>query len=382
MSERYSRLFVLSEAVYATESPVMIESGALLKDNKTGKILAQLKMVNISDKKIKAVEVKLDCYDTAHNPIDEAVVFEFLDLDANRDDPFGAKTPIPVPNASVREFEAKVVSVVFEDQSSKSFETASWKPLPKQKELKEVLGASLSEQYKRDVSDSALYGPITFDSLWKCSCGALNHTKEHHCHSCKQEKATQFLALNHNTLAENHAAFEKAEAEKKAKEAAAAAEAGRIAAIKAEEEARAKKKEKTRTLIVISAIVIAILVVVGLVSKQKFETTQQALIGQTFAGTYRYTSRYHNATEKITLVIIDENYCNVSVKRDSDGNKHESHRENVPYTLSGGLGSIKLNWSYRDAGHGPAEPFKVIVEETNIRLSTENWNSGIGVTLD
>ena len=76
MSERYSRLFTLPENLYAVGSPVVIAAGTLLKDNQTGKIVAQLKLKSISPKAIKAVKVRLDLFDTAGKPIDEPVVYD------------------------------------------------------------------------------------------------------------------------------------------------------------------------------------------------------------------------------------------------------------------------------------------------------------------
>ena len=57
MSERYSRLFSLPTNLYAIGSPAIIVAGALLKDNQTGKVLAQLKIQNITTNPIKAVTV-------------------------------------------------------------------------------------------------------------------------------------------------------------------------------------------------------------------------------------------------------------------------------------------------------------------------------------
>ena len=54
MSERYGRLYSLPENLYAEGAPVIISAGNLLKDTQTGKILAQLKIKNISSKIIKA----------------------------------------------------------------------------------------------------------------------------------------------------------------------------------------------------------------------------------------------------------------------------------------------------------------------------------------
>lgn len=102
MSERYSNVFTLPQNLYAVGSPVVIAAGTLLKDNQTGKIVAQLKFRSISNKIIKAVKVKLDMFDTAGNPIGEPVVYDYLDLSASRDTEFGQKTPVPVPDSKAR----------------------------------------------------------------------------------------------------------------------------------------------------------------------------------------------------------------------------------------------------------------------------------------
>ena len=239
MSERYSRVFTLPPDQYAEGSSVVISAGALLKDNQTGSILAQLKMINTSSKKVKAVSVKVDCYDTAHEPLGEPVLFEYLDLDIKRDDPFGAKTPIPIPNASTRVFEAQVTRIVFEDQSIQTVDATQWKTLPTLKRLEDALGAELASQYKRDVSHSAVYEPTACDGFWACTCGSLNQDDDEHCHICKLEKEKQFLALDHDTLLANQVAFEEAEAKKKAE-----AEAARLERVRKAEAERAERERQ------------------------------------------------------------------------------------------------------------------------------------------
>ena len=64
MSERYSRLFSLPENLYAEGAPVIIAAGALLKDNQTGNVLAQLKLQNICNQIIKAATVRIFPMDT------------------------------------------------------------------------------------------------------------------------------------------------------------------------------------------------------------------------------------------------------------------------------------------------------------------------------
>ena len=98
MSERYTRLFALTSPLYAAGAPVMITAGALLKDNQTGKVLAQLKIQNISDKAIKGV-ISPDFADGHHwrAALGEPVDFQYLDLNIARDVEFGQKAPISPP---------------------------------------------------------------------------------------------------------------------------------------------------------------------------------------------------------------------------------------------------------------------------------------------
>ena len=65
MSERYTRLFTLPGSLYAQGSPLIILAGALLKDNQTGRVLAQLKFKNVGTKSVKAVKVSVTPLDAA-----------------------------------------------------------------------------------------------------------------------------------------------------------------------------------------------------------------------------------------------------------------------------------------------------------------------------
>ena len=85
MSERYSRLFALPENLYASGSPVVIAAGALLKDNQTGKVIAQLKLRNIGNKAIKAATVSIIPFDTVGNPLGEPIQYQYLDLKGNKE---------------------------------------------------------------------------------------------------------------------------------------------------------------------------------------------------------------------------------------------------------------------------------------------------------
>ena len=94
MSERYTKVFDLPKNMYAENAPVVISAGALLKDNQTGTILAQLKIKNITNKVIKAAKISILSFDTVGKQIGDETNHEYLDLSIGRDYEFGQKVPI------------------------------------------------------------------------------------------------------------------------------------------------------------------------------------------------------------------------------------------------------------------------------------------------
>lgn len=74
MGERYTRLFSLPENLYSTGAPVIIAAGALLKDNQTGNVLAQLKLRSVSAKTIKAATVSIKLLDTVGLSLGDCVI--------------------------------------------------------------------------------------------------------------------------------------------------------------------------------------------------------------------------------------------------------------------------------------------------------------------
>lgn len=114
MSERYTRLFALEENLYSEGSPVIISAGALLKDNQSGAILVQLKVKNISRRRLRAAIVRIFSYDSFGKPTGTEEK-EYLDLMVVRGEEFGQKVLIPVSNAAARSFTATVTCVGFTD---------------------------------------------------------------------------------------------------------------------------------------------------------------------------------------------------------------------------------------------------------------------------
>ena len=183
MSERYSNVFTLPQNLYAVGSPVVIAAGTLLKDNQTGRIVAQLKFRSISNNIIKAVKVKLDLFDTAGNHITEPVMYDYLDLSASRDAEFGQKTPIPVSDNKARSYKGAVTEVVFGDKSVWTANDEPWEALS-EPTLLLIDDSELLKQYQMRLGYNCKYNVMEEKDLWHCACRTWNHKGEE-CNLCR-----------------------------------------------------------------------------------------------------------------------------------------------------------------------------------------------------
>ena len=186
MSERYCKLFSLPENLYAEGSPVIIAAGALLKDNQTGRVIAQLKLCNINPKTIKAATVSLSLMNTVGNPLGESVRYEYLDLSSTRDTDFGSKSAIPLPDASTRSFSVAVAEVIFADNSVWNANGATWETLKNPETLTSRLDSEMVKQFRIEYGSGAKNFFLEQKDLWYCVCGAVNRREEKTCHSCRK----------------------------------------------------------------------------------------------------------------------------------------------------------------------------------------------------
>ena len=185
MSERYTKVYECPQNVYAESSPVVISAGALLKDNQTGKILAQLKIRNITNKVIKATRVSILSFDTLGNLIDSEINYEYLDLCVGRDCEFGQKVPIILPNDSTRAFSVKVDEIIFDDNSVWNYGGQEWEPLVSATNLTSISDdLETVKQFKIEYGENCEYETIEEKDIWICSCGKINKKEEATCFSC------------------------------------------------------------------------------------------------------------------------------------------------------------------------------------------------------
>lgn len=239
MSERYSRLFSLPENLYAAGSPVVIAAGALLKDNQAGKVLAQLKLRNIGKQTIKAATVSVEPLDTVGSPLGEPVAYQYLDLHADRDEDFGQKVPVVLPDAAARSFAVSVTQVIFTDNAIWNDDGTQWQPLSRPKPLDAIWDDELAKQFRMEYGSDCNNLLLEQKDLWHCVCGAVNHREETNCHRC------------HKVLAKLQAIDTEDLRQKKEDRLAREREAAEAARIKAQQEAeiakaKAKKSERSR----------------------------------------------------------------------------------------------------------------------------------------
>ena len=202
MAERYSRLFSLPEDLYTAGAPLVISAGALLMDNQTGQVLAQLKMRSISSKVINAAKLLVTGTNRAGDVLcREEHVYE--GLNAARDSFFGAKEAVLLPDANVRSFTVQLLSVSFGDGSRYIGGVEDWKPLPDQADLNQHLfDTELIRQYRLETSNMSRFVPLEAQDLWLCACGEVNRRGES-CFRCDQTLEQCKKYLNVELLREN-----------------------------------------------------------------------------------------------------------------------------------------------------------------------------------
>ena len=241
MAERYTRLFSLDENLYCEGAPVIVRAGALLKDNQTGNVLAQIKFQNISKKPshIKALRVAVSPMDVRGQTLGEPVEFDYLDLSIPRDGEFGQKTPIPLPDRNARGFSVAIVYAVFEDNTEIMPQNDVYQSIPRQRTLAGALQDNdIATEYARRFGGQCSMEVIEFADLWLCSCSAVNHLSETNCHSCKNN-FRQLTTVDYGQL-------KKEFKDRMAKEAAEQRERELAAEQKRKEEEKAAEERRRR----------------------------------------------------------------------------------------------------------------------------------------
>lgn len=194
---RYEKVFTLTPMLYTEGSPVIIDAGALQKDNVNGNIIAQLKFKSISAKVIKALTVKIVALDVSGNPIGEEIEHQYLDLSVKRNDCFGSKEPIILSDNTTRAFDAFVTKIVFDDNTNIIIEKPEWSALPEQNIID--LDSVETECFYKKYSVNSPKQALKYKDLWLCSCGTINHDSEEKCCCCNND-CNEMLNIDYEKL--------------------------------------------------------------------------------------------------------------------------------------------------------------------------------------
>ncbi len=292
MVERFHNLFALPKKLYQETSPLIIAAGALLKDNQTGRIIVQLKLKSISPKTIKAVKVKIVQLDSARKALGEPVYYDYLDLEVGRDEEFGQKSAIFLPDTVSRSFSAQVCEVVFTDSSVWQSTSDIWEPLP---EASSVQEKGLLDQYRLEYGPSAQYIIQQYKDLWYCACGEINHNGEDICHSCGNT-LSMLLVCDFDEL--NRHKEERIVKEKEEQEAKAEAE--RIAG----EKSKLRRKKTLKICIPAAVLCIAafFLITKVIIPNQDYKAAVELFESEDYEGSikaFEALDGFKDSTEKI-----------------------------------------------------------------------------------
>ena len=186
MAERYTKLYTLESALYAEGAPVIIAAGALLDDSVTRRTLVQLKFKSVSDREISAVRVTVTPAAQAGQELG-GVEYQYTGLSAARDDEFGQKAAIVMPEGGAASFRAAVTEVLYADGAKWDGTGSVWAATAPARTLAEGLGGEeLARQYAIRYGSDCTTMPGEDRGLWYCACGAVNRLDESKCHSCRR----------------------------------------------------------------------------------------------------------------------------------------------------------------------------------------------------
>lgn len=255
MTSRFQEVFRLPSQQYIKGGPVIIEAGALQKDEQTGKILAQIKIKNISPNIIVGCKVFIRAFELSGAELQGIDSFSYLDISVARGGDFGTKVPVFLPNDLTRKFSVAVTEVLFNDNTMWKSDPVEWKSIPKQNRIESVLqDTDLTEEYKIEAGDNAEYYPEISNGLFLCTCGNINMDASSPCFRCHRKYDALMHILDAEKLSNNRKERLEKERQKKEKEEQLAA---LIEAEKKEKKQGIKKRIKRIFIVAIPSILLA-----------------------------------------------------------------------------------------------------------------------------
>ena len=214
MSTRYQVLQHEQKPYWLSGCPLLMASHALTKDTTTDLVFLQCKFENLSNKRIKALTIHVECYDVTNQPLASVDSFTYLDIDVANAKTFGDQTPVSLPDRETRAFHIIPQKVVFDDNSI--WENADNQPFVlaeyEQKSISSL--GDLADQYKRDLHDicskanAHAYLPARKDGFTICGCGKIMLDSTKTCPACSVSIDALFALNNEENLTFHNAQYE------------------------------------------------------------------------------------------------------------------------------------------------------------------------------
>lgn len=223
--------------------PVLLERSRIQKAA-DGKLYATCSFIPLTDKRIQAMQVDVQCADIWRERVKSVEGYQYLDLRTSRDTPFGLTEKISLPDSNTRVIDVIIQKIMFADgtliqQAGKPDTNPN--PVP----LSEVLNEELLEEYKAETYQNARFVPVSLGQIWVCTCGAINREEEGDCHLCGDSLASLTSHLDKDMLQKSVDEKKRIQREKEERERIAREEALRLKKEKAERE-RKEREERLR----------------------------------------------------------------------------------------------------------------------------------------
>lgn len=263
MPARYQVLQHEKKPYWLANCPLLMVTHALTKDTANNTVFLQCKFQNLSDKKMKALNIRVVCFDVTGQPLTAVDSFSYLDVSIASDKTFGDQTPVSLPDRETRAFHVIPQKIVFVDNSI--WENADNQPFVlaeyEQKRISSL--GDLADQYKRDLHDicskanAHAYLPTRKDGFTICGCGKIMLDSTKTCPACGVPIERMFALNNEEILALAKEVYEQNKLKREEQEKLQAA-------IEQEAQQQAKLQKQKQQFRIIKYVCIALVLCLGI----------------------------------------------------------------------------------------------------------------------
>ena len=263
MPARYQILQHEKKPYWLADCPLLMVTHALTKDTSNNTIFLQCKFQNLSDKKIKALNIRVTCFDVTGQPLTAVDSFSYLDISIAPDKTFGDQTPVPLPDCETRAFHIIPRKIVFADNSI--WENTDNQPFVLAEYAQKRISSlgDLADQYKRDLRDicskanAYTYLPSRKDGFIICGCGKIVLDSTKTCPACGVSIDRLFALNNEEMLMLAKEVYEQNQLKREEQEK-------QQAAIEKEEQQKAKLQKQKQQFRIIKYVCIALALCLGI----------------------------------------------------------------------------------------------------------------------